>query len=310
MSAKTAANVSIDAGQTGMKVRVRTADSVGEAVLPGVRTDQPVLPQIAASARQIADEFGLDIHNLAAGISGLTDAETAADRLVELARGAGTARAVIAHDSTTSYLGARGIEHGAVVAAGTGVVTLGVGPAGVARVDGWGYLMGDAGSGFWLGREALAAAMRDYDGRGPSTTLTATVRERWPDLEQAYTDLQSDPARVSVVASFSAHVARAGSEGDAVALDILQRAGDLLAESALTALRRAGVDAEPAVCAIGGVFRSEALREEFSRAVRGGQPDAVIVEPAGVGIDGVEALIDLPAQHPLASLTWSAITPA
>ncbi len=306
MSATTAANVSIDAGQTGMKVRVRTADSVGEAVLPGVRTDHAVLPQIAASARQIAQEFDLDIQNLAAGISGLTDAETIPDRLSDLARSAGAARAVIAHDSTTSYLGARGVEHGAVVAAGTGVVTLGVGPAGVARVDGWGYLMGDAGSGFWLGREALTAAMRDYDGRGASTMLTATVRERWPDLEQAYTDLQADPARVSIVASFSAHVAQAGAAGDAVALDILRRAGDLLAESALTALRRAGVDAGPAVCAIGGVFRSEALREEFAGAVVRGRPDARLVEASGVGIDGVEALIDLPAQHPLAALTWSA----
>lgn len=306
MSERVPASVSIDAGQTGMKVRVRTETSVGEAVLPGVRTDQPVLPQIGAAARQIAAEFDLVIRHLAAGISGLTDGETTPAALEALASSAGTGHAVIAHDATTSYLGARGTAHGAVVAAGTGVVTLGVGPGGVARVDGWGYLMGDAGSGFWLGREALVAAMRDHDGRGVSTVLTAAVRERWPDLEQAYIDLQADPARVSIVASFAAEVARAGAAGDEVALDILRRAGDVLAESALTALRRVGVDAEPAVCAIGGVFRSDALRDEFTRAVVRERSDARVVEPAGIGIDGVEALIDLPADHPLAALTWSA----
>lgn len=304
MTGHVPASVSIDAGQTGMKVRVRTTDSVGEALLPGVRTDQPVLPQIGLAARRIAEEFELDIRHLAAGISGLTDAETTPDAVAALVRSAGADHAVLAHDATTSYLGARGTAHGAVVAAGTGVVTLGVGPGGAARVDGWGYLMGDAGSGFWLGREALVAAMRDHDGRGQSTVLTAAVRERWPDLEQAYIALQADPARVSVVASFAAEVARAGAAGDTVALDILRRAGDLLAESALTALRR--VDAEPAVCAIGGVFRSEALREEFARALGRERPDARVVEPAGIGIDGVEALIDLPADHPLATLTWSA----
>jgi len=76
VSSRTAAVVAIDAGQTGMKVRVRTDQSVGEALLPGVRTDQPVLPQIGLAARQIADEFDLDIRHLAAGVSGLTDGET------------------------------------------------------------------------------------------------------------------------------------------------------------------------------------------------------------------------------------------
>ncbi len=54
------------------------------------------------------------------------------------------------------------------------------------------------------------------------------------------------------------------------------------------------------------VTEVEALREEFTRALVNGRPDARIVEPAGIGIDGVEALIDLPADHPLAPLTWSA----
>ena len=224
MSARIPAVVAIDAGQTGMKVRVRTDASVGEALLPGVRTDQPVLPQIGLAARQIADEFDLDIRHLAAGVSGLTDGETTPAAVAALVRSAGAAHAVVAHDATTSYLGARGTAHGAVVAAGTGVVTLGVGPGGAARVDGWGYLMGDAGSGFWLGREALVAAMRDHDGRGTATALTDAVRGRWPDLEQAYIDLQADPARVSIVASFAAEVAQAGADGDAVALDILRRA--------------------------------------------------------------------------------------
>ncbi len=46
----------------------------------------------------------------------------------------------------------------------------------VARVDGWGNIMGDAGSGYWIGREALDAVMRAYDGRGPQTALTDVVR--------------------------------------------------------------------------------------------------------------------------------------
>ena len=63
--------------------------------------------------------------------------------------------------------------------------------------------MGDAGSGYWIGREALDAVMRAHDGRGEPTALTAVVRERWPDLESAYIDLQAAEDRVRVVASFA-----------------------------------------------------------------------------------------------------------
>ncbi|MDT3318074.1 hypothetical protein Q9S71_14695 [Microbacterium sp. KSW4-11] len=46
-------------------------------------------------------------------------------------------------------------------------MTLAVGDRDTARVDGWGWTMGDAGSGFWIGREALTAVMRAHDHRGP-----------------------------------------------------------------------------------------------------------------------------------------------
>lgn len=45
----------------------------------------------------------------------------------------------------------------------------------VSRVDGMGWLLGDVGSGIWLGRRALEAAAADLDGRGPATALTARV---------------------------------------------------------------------------------------------------------------------------------------
>ena len=46
----------------------------------------------------------------------------------------------------------------------------------------WGYVIADEGSGYWLGRQALRAAMRHVDGRGPATTLTSAscATTKWP----------------------------------------------------------------------------------------------------------------------------------
>ena len=63
-----------------------------------------------------------------------------------------------------------GDEPGVVLIAGTGSIAYGVNHDGfAARAGGWGYVLGDEGSGYWIGRQALAAVVREADGRGPKT---------------------------------------------------------------------------------------------------------------------------------------------
>lgn len=293
-------HIAIDAGQTGMKVRAGGSDEL----FPGVLTDRPVLPQIAAVVTALEARFGTaDV--VTAGISGLTAAESDASALAALLP-AGRRRIVLAHDSVTSYLGAVGAENGSVVAAGTGVVTLGVGPRGVARVDGWGNIMGDAGSGFWIGRAALQAVMRAYDGRGPATALTDVVAARWPDLPGAYLELQSEPDWVRTVASFARSVAEL-SETDGVARDISVEAADELAVSVVASLVRTQEDrdASVTVAAVGGVFGSRILLEEFASTVREGWPNARLTPPLGDGLDGAVRLAEIGPEHPLAELLFT-----
>ncbi len=287
----------VDAGQTGIKVRAAGGGFAG--TYPGVLTDRPLLPQLAAvvrAARDAGPRFGV----VAVGTSGLTEAENDPGRLLALCADAGVGRVLLAHDSITSYLGALGPDEGVVVAAGTGVVALGVGPRGLARVDGWGHLMGDAGSGYWIGREALDAVMRAHDGRGPGTTLTAVVTERFPRLDQAYVELQAASDRVQMVAAFAEAVARLAAT-DAVAAGICARAGEELAHSAVTAARVAGLGDDPAVCFVGNVFRSDAVRAACLAGIARALPAFRPVAPRGAGIDGAEALLTLPDAHPLAA---------
>lgn len=292
--------LAIDAGQTGIKTRLRFADgTVRDQTFPGILTHRPLLHQLTSVVEGVVRASGTVPHTITFGVSGLTDAEAEARALLQHPSLTGVSRVVVTHDSVTSFLGVLGDQYGAVVAAGTGVVTLGVGPAYSARVDGWGYLMGDAGSGYWIGRAALESVMRAFDGRGPTTRLTALVQERWPDLATAYTSLQASEDRVRTVASFAAPAAALAAAGDDVATRICQAAANELAVSVATALRVTDAPADAAVGAIGGVFGSDLIRTAFADAVRKDRPDAWFVPPIGSGLEGAVTLAALGPQHPL-----------
>jgi glucosamine kinase len=295
--------LSLDAGQTSIRFRIRDADGTRDLVLPGVRTDSSTVDQVAAVVEAHAE---LSPTSVAVGLSGFDAAPDAASRI--LARSASARRVVVAHDSVTGYLGANGDAQGAVAAIGTGVVVLGVGPAGVARVDGWGYLVGDAGSAYWLGREGLDAALRSADGRGPATSLAEAATRTFGPVEGIYLVLQADPDRAATIAAFARTVTGAAEAGDAAAREIVARAAGELARSITAALARAGADPTTArVSATGKVAAVPVLRSALElelerRLPPSGDPTPPrLAAPLGEPIDGVDRLHELDPAHPLSA---------
>jgi N-acetylglucosamine kinase-like BadF-type ATPase len=298
--------LAIDAGQTGMRVmHIAPADASHHSVktirdFAGIRTDRELLPQLVDVVTAFCAQTALPMGTVAAGVSGLTDKESHAGELLAALRPLGVSSVYVAHDSITGFLGSLGDQPGAVVAAGTGVVTLGVGPLGMARVDGWGHIIGDAGSGYWIGRAALEAAMRAHDGRGSVTSLSALVTENFSTPETAYIELQTNPDRVRLIASFAKQVAD-HAESDDVALSIMRSAGEQLALSVATALRRVGSPAgeDPRVSWAGSLLTGRLLHAEFEAALRRLVTNVVITAPQGLPLDGVALLPSLALDNPL-----------
>ncbi|MDO5067116.1 MAG: BadF/BadG/BcrA/BcrD ATPase family protein [Propionibacteriaceae bacterium] len=289
--------LALDVGQTGVRSTICTAgNSVEGPELPGILASQPLLPQIAAHVVSLLD--GRPATALAVGASGLGE-EDSAKALAGLL-GQQVTEVLIAHDSVTSYLGALGDVSGAVVAAGTGAVTLAAGPGGVRRVDGWGHLLGDEGAGFWIGREALAAVLKAHDGRGPATSLTEVARAEFGDLSGLYLVVQSDPNRVSRVAAWGRHVAE-HAPSDAVSAEISQRAGAALAASVAAGLRGAGAD--HVASRVGNVFRNPLIASAFATELDRLVPGIQLREPVGNALLGAALLPGLAPGSPLRTVT-------
>lgn len=293
----------LDAGQTGC--RAMLADAPEHVVeLEPLVTDRPVLEQLADRVRAGLAALG-PARVVAIGSSGLpgvgaaAGADGAAGLLLLLA--GGVRRLLLTHDSITNYLAVLGSRSGVVVAAGTGVVTLAVGDASVARVDGWGYLVGDAGSGYWVGRAGLDAVLRAFDGRGPATALSAVVRNDFPDLAEMYLELQGDDAKVSRIAGYARAVADLAGT-DEVCRAICRSAAGELAHSVLTGIRRVSLASPVTVGLSGRLLGSEVLRREVIRLVSEAHPDAQFVTGTGGSLAGVALLPTLPANSVLS--TW------
>jgi N-acetylglucosamine kinase-like BadF-type ATPase len=130
-------------------------------------------------------------------------------------------------------------------------------------------MIGDEGSGYWIGREALAAVMRSGDGRGPATRLTGDILRHFDvaDVSHLPRIVYDREAPRMAVAALGPIVERVVEDGDVVAARILERAADELvlgARSVATRLEMRG-DAF-AFHLAGGVFGVVPwLADELSR---------------------------------------------
>ena len=130
-------------------------------------------------------------------------------------------------------------------------------------------MLGDEGSGYWIGRAALRAVLREADRRGPATQLTGLLLHyygvaRAQDLiAQVYHGSLRPPA----IASLAQCVQGAFSDGDTVAIGILRGAADQLESSAMSVARRLElIGSDFPFVLSGGIFSAVPwLEEELTR---------------------------------------------
>ncbi|MFI6416019.1 N-acetylglucosamine kinase [Streptomyces sp. NPDC050842] len=299
--------VGVDSGGSGL--RIALAEAADGTVLDTLTSREPVrtgpggisaahfLEQVVPAVQTLRERAatgttaGRPVLAAAVGAAGMA---TLGDELRAELPGAfaaawGVRRLALAADAVTAYAGALGQKPGAVVAGGTGMIALGTDLVAWRRADGWGHLLGDCGSGAWIGRAGLEAAMRAHDGRrGGSAALLARAEKLFGPAVGLPGTLYPRTDRPAVLASFAPEVGACATAGDPVAADILVRAAGHVADAA-----EAVCPAEPGalVALTGGLFKmGDPLLVPLRAALAERIPQAREVAPAGDPSAGAVAL--------------------
>lgn len=193
---------------------------------------------------------------------------------------------ILTHDAKIALIGGTMKNYGVILNSGTGSIAYGIAQSGKeARAGGWGYLLGDEGSGYDIAIRGLKAIVRAYDGRANQTLLTELV------LNQLNFDSPDNLVRwvhnvnKKEIAGLASLVFDASSKGDLVANEIAETAADELILAAQTVIEKLHLSEHKFdIVLSGGVFEN--------------QPDFVKMMKKHLNIVSRDAKIHLPFREP------------
>lgn len=219
-------------GSKTQAIRTEDGEVVAETIVGSANVSSM---GVAEAGRQLDDAIealggAAGVHAAMAGSAGV-DTPASVARLEELLaeRIPGAAIGVV-HD-THLILAAAGLDEGIALISGTGSVAWGRTGEADARAGGWGHLLGDEGSGYWVAREVVRRALRDNDtGRSPAPLSTRLAAECEVDGVAGLHDLFYTRADRQYWARRAHVVFELATQGDSRSNDIIDAAAAALAE--------------------------------------------------------------------------------
>jgi N-acetylglucosamine kinase-like BadF-type ATPase len=278
----------VDGGGTATRAVVVSAGgkvlAVGEAgpSNPVTVGADVALARILEAVGGASEKCGVDRFKASRlGVAG-TDRSRLRDKILAgLPRSYGDA--AVTSDAAAALAGATGCRPGLVVIAGTGSIAYGENRQGLkARAGGWGWKLGDEGSGYTIGRNAIVAALRAHNGRASPTALSELILNHLGlNAMEEIVDWMYAPGREPRDVAYLVPLVReAEAEGDEAAKLVMAEAGAELGHVANAVIRRLGLTGEFPLALSGGVFKQPSVYiMAFEEVVRREAPNCALMRP-------------------------------
>lgn len=223
---------------------------------------------------------------IAAACFGLSGADRAADLdlITRALRARGLAERVrVVHDAEELLAAGTPDHWGIALISGTGSACLGRAPDGrTARAGGWGYLLGDEGSGYGLALQALQLATQTADGRGAAPAVLEAVLRRWnlTEAEDLLGFVYRPEVTTAVIAELATPILELAGAGERHARRLVDDAAAALARHVVVVADRLDLSLPPIALGGGLLVGSATLRESLGRCLGRQGPVQVVADPA------------------------------
>lgn len=291
--------VGVDAGGTST-VAAFSRDGMYLAEARGGAGNASTLGAAAAAAAILStvSQLTQEPHALFVAVAGAGRPDVRSALHAALARRFPSARIEVEDDTRVALRAGHPAGSGIVLLAGTGSVAYAENGDRRMRVGGAGYLLGDEGSGFWIGLAAARLLERAYAGRTPSDETTAFVAVALdaPDRDTLLAAVYPQPFDVARVAALAPKIIELAGAGNRNATKIVQSAAQELGDLVRSAARASRlVEESPTVVFAGGLLRDNTLLSYLlENRVASEIPGASIVrvreEPGRAALRFAEAL--------------------
>jgi N-acetylglucosamine kinase-like BadF-type ATPase len=258
--------IGLDIGGTKTHgVRFENGISAAEATVGSSNVQNVSREAAAANLAEIFARIGASpVSQVYAGAGGIDTDEDARNLAALIRPHVPGARITVVHDSRL-LLAAGGATTGVAVIAGTGSAAWGRNALGKeARAGGWGYLLGDEGSGYWLGREAVRHSLRRMNqGLEPDTLTRSLLESCGLDHPNKLIALFHSPETGRRFwAQQARYVVAAAEAGHDASWKLIEQAGADLAELTVQVLRQLGLQG-PVILGGGLGINVRLLQEAF-----------------------------------------------
>lgn len=274
--------IGIDGG--GTKTALKLADENGNIVLTneggpcninsmGREYVQKMLKELIENTLFKANLKMEDIKTLCIGTAGV-DRPSDKKIMEDIIKRAGfNGKIIITNDGEIALFGGVGGEEGVIVISGTGSICFGRNREGESRrAGGWGHIIGDEGSGYYIGINAINRIARAYDGIEEKTLMTDIILDHLKlQNPQGLIDfVYRSGAGKSEIASLARLVDEAYKKGDMAAEEILLKAAFELFLCAKAVIENLGLNDRKITLAVNGsvIVKNECVNNEFKRLMK------------------------------------------
>ena len=164
---------------------------------------------------------------------------------------------IVDSDARISLEAAFPNKPGMILISGTGSIMFGKdGQGNLYRVGGWGRILGDEGSGFYIGKKGLISSIKQIDGRGEKTLLFDLISEKYNlnSLETIIKSIYTDNFDIAKIAPL---VFEAAEKDDKIAKEILDEAADELLLHIETMLKKVNFDDKIGLSFVGSIITND-----------------------------------------------------